>query len=61
MSGRIPKQFIEELVARIDIVDVIDARVPLRVGVDDAVGIVRGNLHAPAVSLQRRNPCRERT
>lgn len=28
--GRIPKQFIDDLLARIDIVDVIDARVPLK-------------------------------
>ena len=30
MAGRIPKQFIDELLTRTDIVDVIDARVPLR-------------------------------
>jgi DNA primase len=30
MAGRIPRQFIEELVLRTDIVDVIDARVPLK-------------------------------
>lgn len=30
MSGRIPKEFIAQLMDRIDIVDVIDARVPLR-------------------------------
>ena len=30
MAGRIPQQFIDELLSRIDIVDVIDARVPLR-------------------------------
>ncbi|MBI3545987.1 MAG: DNA primase [Gammaproteobacteria bacterium] len=30
MAGRIPKQFIDELLARTDIVDVIDARVPLK-------------------------------
>ncbi|MDO8706402.1 MAG: DNA primase [Sulfuricaulis sp.] len=30
MAGRIPKQFIDELVTRSDIVDVIDARVPLK-------------------------------
>ncbi|HYA36702.1 MAG TPA: DNA primase [Candidatus Methylomirabilis sp.] len=30
MVGRIPKQFIDELLTRSDIVDVIDARVPLR-------------------------------
>ncbi len=30
MSGRIPEQFIDELLARIDIVDVIEQRVPLR-------------------------------
>jgi DNA primase len=30
MAGRIPQQFIDELMARVDIVDVIDARVPLR-------------------------------
>ena len=30
MSGRIPDQFIDELLARIDIVDVIEQRVPLR-------------------------------
>ncbi len=30
MAGRIPKPFIDELLTRIDIVDVIDARVPLR-------------------------------
>ncbi|MDH3311393.1 MAG: DNA primase, partial [Gammaproteobacteria bacterium] len=30
MAGRIPKQFIDELLTRSDIVDVIDARVPLR-------------------------------
>jgi DNA primase len=30
MSGRIPESFIHELVARTDIVDVIDAQVPLR-------------------------------
>ncbi len=30
MAGRIPQQFIDDLTARVDIVDVIDARVPLR-------------------------------
>jgi DNA primase len=30
MAGRIPQSFIDELLARIDIVDVIDARVPLK-------------------------------
>ncbi|MHB8744547.1 MAG: CHC2 zinc finger domain-containing protein, partial [Sulfuricaulis sp.] len=30
MAGRIPKQFIDELLTRTDIVDVIDARVPLK-------------------------------
>src|SRR3989344_6119677 len=30
MAGRIPKQFIDELLTRADIVDVIDARGPLR-------------------------------
>src|SRR5690606_25814645 len=30
MSGRIPRAFIDELLARTDIVDVIDAVVPLR-------------------------------
>lgn len=30
MAGRIPQHFIDELLARVDIVDVIDARVPLK-------------------------------
>lgn len=30
MAGRIPEKFIEDLVTRVDIVDVIDARVPLK-------------------------------
>jgi DNA primase len=30
MTGRIPKHFIDELLARTDIIDVIDARVPLK-------------------------------
>ena len=30
MAGRIPKQFIDDLLLRVDIVDVIDARVPLK-------------------------------
>lgn len=30
MSGRIPQQFIDELLARADIVDIIDSRVPLK-------------------------------
>ncbi|MEK7758751.1 MAG: CHC2 zinc finger domain-containing protein, partial [Pseudomonadota bacterium] len=30
MPGKIPKKFIDDLLSRIDIVDVIDARVPLR-------------------------------
>lgn len=30
MAGRIPQQFIDDLLNRIDIVDIIDARVPLR-------------------------------
>jgi DNA primase len=30
MAGKIPEQFIDELLARVDIVDVIDTRVPLR-------------------------------
>ncbi len=30
MAGRIPQQFIDELVSRVDIVDIIDARVPLK-------------------------------
>ena len=32
MSGRIPREFIDELLARTDIVEVIDARVPLQKG-----------------------------
>ncbi len=30
MTGRIPEKFVDELLARIDIVDIIDSRVPLR-------------------------------
>lgn len=30
MAGRIPKAFIDDLLARVDVVDVIDARVPLK-------------------------------
>ncbi|MFA7097534.1 MAG: CHC2 zinc finger domain-containing protein, partial [Gammaproteobacteria bacterium] len=30
MAGRIPQQFIDELMARVDIVEVIDSRVPLK-------------------------------
>lgn len=30
MAGRIPQQFIDELMSRVDIVDVIDSRLPLR-------------------------------
>ncbi|MFQ5488299.1 MAG: DNA primase [Gammaproteobacteria bacterium] len=30
MAGRIPQQFIDDLISRIDIVEVVDARVPLR-------------------------------
>src|SRR6187399_3710120 len=30
MAGRIPEQFIDELLARVDIVEVIEQRVPLR-------------------------------
>ena len=30
MSGRIPQRFIDELLSRLDIVDVVDARVPLK-------------------------------
>lgn len=30
MAGRIPQQFIDDLLSRVDIVDVIDARVPLK-------------------------------
>lgn len=30
MAGKIPSQFIQDLVARVDLVDLIDARVPLR-------------------------------
>lgn len=30
MTGRIPQQFIDELMTRVDLVEVIDARVPLR-------------------------------
>jgi DNA primase len=30
MAGRIPQQFIDELMSRVDIVDLIDSRVPLR-------------------------------
>ena len=30
MAGRIPQSFIDELLARIDIVDIIDSRVPLK-------------------------------
>jgi DNA primase len=30
MAGKIPRQFIQELIARTDLVDLIDARVPLR-------------------------------
>ena len=30
MAGRIPQSFIDEVIARVDIVDVIDAQVPLK-------------------------------
>ena len=30
MAGRIPREFIDNLIARVDIVDIIDARVPLK-------------------------------
>ena len=30
MAGRIPQHFIDELLNRVDIVDIIDARVPLK-------------------------------
>jgi DNA primase len=30
MAGRIPRQFIDDLLARADIVDLIDGRVPLK-------------------------------
>jgi DNA primase len=30
MAGRIPESFINDLLARVDIVDVIDERVPLK-------------------------------
>ncbi len=30
MAGRIPQQFIDDLISRVDIVEVIDARIPLR-------------------------------
>jgi DNA primase len=30
MAGRIPREFIDNLIARVDIVDLIDARVPLK-------------------------------
>ena len=30
MSGRIPQNFIDELLVRIDIVDIVDAYVPLK-------------------------------
>ena len=32
MSGKIPREFIDELLARTDIVELIDARVPLTKG-----------------------------
>ncbi|MDB3946025.1 DNA primase [Gammaproteobacteria bacterium] len=35
MSGKIPREFIDELLARIDIVEVIDQRVPLKKGGKD--------------------------
>ena len=34
MTGRIPERFIDELLTRIDIVDVIQERVTLRIAVD---------------------------
>jgi len=37
MAGRIPEQFIDELMARVDIVDIIDTYVPLRKGGRDYV------------------------
>jgi len=30
MSGRIPREFIDELLVRVDIVDLIDSHVPLK-------------------------------
>ena len=30
MSGRIPRQFIDELLVRVDIVDVIDSHIPIK-------------------------------
>ena len=30
MAGRLPEQFIDDLIARIDIVDLIEAHLPLR-------------------------------
>jgi DNA primase len=30
MAGKIPEKFIDDLLSRVDIIDVIDARVPLK-------------------------------
>ena len=30
MAGKIPREFIDDLIARVDLVDLIDARVPLK-------------------------------
>jgi len=37
MAGRIPEQFIDELMARVDIVDIVDSYVPLRKGGRDYI------------------------
>lgn len=54
MAGRIPEQFIDELVARVDIVDVIDAYVPLRKSGRDYVACCPfHNEKTPSFSVSR--------
>ena len=54
MSGRIPRQFIDDLLVRVDIVDVIDSHVPLKkMGANYSARCPFHNEKTPSFSVNR--------
>lgn len=47
MAGQIPRSFIDDLLARLDIVDVIDARVKLKKRAKTTVHVVHSTMKKP--------------
>ncbi|MEY3281949.1 MAG: hypothetical protein RL674_1934, partial [Pseudomonadota bacterium] len=54
MSGRIPRQFIDDLLVRVDIVDIIDSHVPLKkMGANYSARCPFHNEKTPSFSVNR--------